>query len=46
MPKNFDHALVEFAQTLPTPRRLWEVKASLSDFQKTPPGAEEYERKL
>ena len=34
IPKNFDNALIEFVQTLSTSRRLWEVKAPLSDFRK------------
>ena len=34
IPKKFDNALIEFVQTLPTLRRLWEVKAPLSDFRK------------
>ena len=33
--KNFEYALIEFVQTSPTSRRLWEVQASSSDFQKT-----------
>ena len=32
--KNFENALIEFVQTLPTLRRLWGVKAPFSDFQK------------
>ena len=35
IPKNFESALIEIVQTLPTSRRLWEVQAPLSDFQKT-----------
>ena len=34
IPKNFENALVEFVQTLPTLRRLLEVQAPLSNFQK------------
>ena len=34
IPKKFDNALIEFVQTLPALRRLWEVKAPLSDFQR------------
>ena len=34
IPQNFENALVEIVQTLPTSRRLWEVQAPLSDFQK------------
>ena len=34
IPKNFENALIEIFQTLPTSRRLWEVQAPLSDFQK------------
>ena len=30
IPKKFDNALIEFVQTLPTLRRLWEAKAPLS----------------
>ena len=34
IPKNLENALIEFVQTSPTSRRLWEVQASLSDLQK------------
>ena len=34
IPKNFENALIEFVQTLPTLRRLWGVNAPLSDFRK------------
>ena len=34
IPKNLENALIKFVQTSPTSSRLWEVRASLSDFQK------------
>ena len=34
IPRNFENALIEIDQTLPTLRRLLEVQAPLSDFRK------------
>ena len=35
IPQKFDNALIEFVQTLPTLRRLWEVKAPWAVSEKT-----------
>ena len=45
MPKYFQNALVQFVQTLPLLRQLWQVQTPLRDFLKKTPGTEKHKDK-